>query len=212
MSTRILLADDHEVLLEGLKASLEQQEGFEVVGMAHDGREAVEQAKRIRPDVILMDVTMPQVDGVTATAALRESLSTVKIIALSMHASRELAATMLAAGANGYVVKSCSVDRLTEAVNTVMGGQQYLCPEVAPTSEAPAVPPAVSPERLTPREREILCLVAEGDTSKEIAARLHLSTRTVEWHRKSIMDKLGIRSIAELTRYAIRHGLVPLAD
>lgn len=214
MSIRILLADDHEIVRDGLRGMLERRRDMSIVGEAGDGRSAVDQARELKPDVVVMDVAMPKLNGVDATIELLRWRPETKIIGLSMHPSRRVVTQMLQAGAKGYVVKTCSSDELVQAIRSVVEGKTYLSPEIAGglvedyverlsggASETPV---------LSDRERQVLQLVAEGKTTKEIAADLHLSVKTVETHRHSIMEKVGIHSIAELTKYAVREGLTPL--
>lgn len=215
MSIRVLLVDDHRLFCDGLRLVVAGQPGMEVVGTAENGRDALRLARETRPDVVLMDVAMPDLNGIDATRQLLADLPGTRVIALSMHADRRYVSGMIAAGVAGYLVKDCVAEELARAIRAVVAGQVYLSPRVAGVVVgeyagrlAGATPP---PGRvLTPREREVLQLVAEGQTSREIAAKLHVSTKTVETHRRQIMDKLGLRSVAELTKYAIREGLCTL--
>lgn len=204
---KVMLVDDHAIVRDGLRAVLEKA-GVEVVGEAANGREAVSEALRLRPDVVVMDVVMPELNGVDAARRLTKELPGTRILALSMNSDRRYVSAMLAAGAAGYVVKHAAAEQLLEALTVVMGGGTYLSPGIddlaTPTGEG--VRRAVE-KTLTPREREVLQLVAEGKSSKEIGAALTVALPTVETHRRQIMEKLGLRSIAELTKYAIRIGL-----
>jgi DNA-binding NarL/FixJ family response regulator len=221
---KILLADDHQMFREGLRTLLESNDGFEVVGEANDGREAVELARKLHPDVVVMDVAMPDLNGIEATRKIRHEPDAPKVVALSMHTDRRFTSEMIKAGANGYVPKDGAFEELAQAVRTVAAGKVYLSPRVAGavveeyvrSSGAPAAPaaaPSSNPsgrsafEALTPREREVLQLMAEGQATKEIARSLDVSVKTVETHRRQIMEKLDIYSVAELTKYAIREGL-----
>lgn len=222
---KILLCDDHRMMRDGLRVILEHA-GLGVVGEASDGREAVQLAERLEPDVVVMDIVMPELNGVDATRAIVARCPGVKVIGLSMTAEPRYVHTLLAAGATGYLLKSSAAEELIEAVQAVANGQQYVSQSVAgvlsPCSgdagqctqagAPPAPPPPSSRMRraLSAREREVLQLLAEGYSSKEIAARLQVATTTVESHRRQITDKLKLRTIAELTKYAIREGLTPL--
>ena len=217
---RLVLCDDHRMMRDGLRIILENA-GHEVVGEAADGREAVQLAERLLPDVVVMDIVMPELNGVDATRAILARCPAVKVLGLSMTAEPRYVQTLLATGAAGYLLKSSAADELIEAVQAVAGGQLYVspclapCPSTAPAAAqvgAPSSPPPSSRMRraLSAREREVLQLLAEGYSSKEIAARLQVATTTVESHRRQITDKLKLRTIAELTKYAIREGLTPL--
>jgi DNA-binding NarL/FixJ family response regulator len=216
-SVRILLADDHTLMREGLKGLLDKREGFEVVGEAGDGRQALELAGELEPDVVVMDIGMPDLNGIEAARRIVEKLPRVRIVALSMHQSERMVVEMLRAGASAYVLKMSAFDEVARAVEVVTRGERYLSPAVAGVVVDRAVVSASGDEatafsRLTPREREVLQLLAEGKSSKEIAFDLEISARTVDVHRKNLMDKLDLDSVAELTRYAIREGLVTLDE
>jgi DNA-binding NarL/FixJ family response regulator len=210
---RILLADDHQMVREGLKGLLELVLGAEVVGEAGDGRTALDMARKLEPDIIVMDVGMPGLNGIEATRQILGDRPDTRVIALSMHSEKRFVLGMLDAGASGYVLKESAIDELTKAIETVAAGQTYLSPKIAATvvdalrmkgEPSDATQPAAS---LTPREREVLQLIAEGQTTKEIAEGLHVSVKTVEAHRRGIMEKLDLHNVAQLTRYAIREGL-----
>lgn len=210
---RILVADDHTLMRQALAALLAAQEGLHVVAEAATGREALDQARTHRPDVIIMDVSMPDLNGVEATTRIKAECPGVKVVGLSMHADQPFVERMLKAGAVGYLLKSAAFQELHTAVREVMAGRCYLSPAVTgPLIERLVRGPASEAEQqaLTPREREVLQLLAEGLTSKEIADRLSLSVRTVENHRRQIMERLQIKSVAALTKYAIRNGLTDL--
>jgi len=210
MSIRILLADDHSIMRDGIRALLGKYPEFLVVGEAQNGREAVQQALKLHPDVVIMDIAMPDLNGIEATRQLIAQNPRMKIIALSMHADKRFVTEMLTAGASGYLQKNCAFKNLEKAIRVAVSGQIYLSPEITgvvvaslkllPSSAAPANP-------LSPKEREVLQLLAEGSATKEIADRLGVSAKTIDTHRQRIMDKLGLRSIAELTKFAIREGL-----
>ncbi len=209
------MADDHGIIRQGIRLLLEQEPDIEVVGEAGDGRQAMEEAKRLRPEVVIMDITMPNLNGVDATRRLVSQLPDTKVIALSIHSGRHFVADMLRAGASGYLLKECLADELVRAIRTVVAGQVYLSPAAAKAVVETYVKDAPSsasgrPAALTDREREVLQLVAEGKTTKQIALKLHVSNKAIEATRRRVMDKLGIYSIAELTKYAIRQGLTTI--
>jgi two-component system NarL family response regulator len=215
MSIRILLADDHQIMRDGLRAILSSEESFEIVGEAENGREAAALARSLEPDVVIMDIGMPDLNGVEATRQVKADDPRVKVIALSMYADKGYVLGILEAGASGYVLKTGAYDELHRAVRAVAQGKTYLSPDIAqmvvdaqlhPLSEQSSS----AQTELGPREREIVQLLAEGHTSPEIARRMHISTRTVETHRRNIMRKLDLHSVAELTKYAIREGLTTL--
>ena len=212
MSIKVLIADDHQIMREGLRALLEKEPDIQVLGEAEDGRMIQRKARELQPDVIIMDVAMPDLNGIEATRQIVAERPGVKIIALSMHDDRRFVLNMLKAGAAGYMLKDCAFKDLAKAIRVVMSHKTFLSPEVADivvkdylsstqTGESSAF------NQLSPREREVLQLLAEGKTSALIGEMLHISIKTVETHRQQIMVKLKIRSFAELTKYAIREGL-----
>ncbi len=212
---RILLADNHKLFVDGLRTMLAKLPGTEIVGEAGDGRTAVRLAQELQPDLVIMDIGMPVLNGMDATRQLRSELPAVKVLAVSMHADRQYVSGMLAAGASGYVVKDSAFAELAQAIQVVMRGGRYLSPEVVDVLVddyvhrlAPA--PGSGLDRLSAREREVLQLIAEGHATADIAARLHVSRKTVETHRKNVMLKLELRSVAELTKFAVREGLTSL--
>jgi len=215
MSIRILLADDHRIMRDGLRAILASEENFEIVGEAENGREAARLARALVPDVVIMDIGMPDLNGVEATRQIKADNPGVKVIALSMYADRGYVLGMLEAGAAGYVLKTGAYDEVHRAVTAVSQGKNYLSPDITQmvVDAQVRVPSKHGPSaqmELGPREREIVQLLAEGHTSPEIAKRLHISTRTVETHRRNIMKKLDLHSVADITKYAIREGLTSL--
>jgi DNA-binding NarL/FixJ family response regulator len=214
VSLRILLADDHAMLREGLRSILAREGDVEVVGEADDGRAAVELARALAPDLVVMDVGMRELNGIEATRQIRAESPKTKVIGLSTHSDRRYVLGMLDAGASGYIVKVSAYDELRQAVRAVARGGVYLSPQiaelVADDRTAPARADAFPRAVLGPREREVVQLIAEGHRSPEIARRLHISTLTVETHRRNILRKLGLHNVAELTRYAISEGLTPL--
>lgn len=209
----ILLADDHEVMRDGLRSFIERQPGLEVVAAVGTGRSAVRLAKKMRPDVVLMDIGMPDLNGIDATRQITGTLKGVKVLCLSMHKEQSMVGSMLRAGAAGYIVKSCAGRELVRAVHTVASGQTYISPAIAGDVVQEYVRGRPEPAgsvyaELSEREREILQLIAEGRCAKEIAGDLGISDKTVAAHRLKLMEKLDCRSVADLTRYAIRQGLV----
>ncbi len=209
---KVLLVDDHKMMRDGLRAILEKHEGVHVVGEASDGHEAVALARKLRPRLVVMDVTMPGLNGIDATRQIAAELPGVKVIGLSMNSDRRYVLAMLAAGASGYLLKNAASEELTRAIEAVAAGGKYVSPLVADAVIASAVgdappPSAAGIKELSGREREVLQLLAEGATSKQIATKLGVALSTVETHRKQIMAKLSLRSVAELTKYAIRQGL-----
>jgi DNA-binding NarL/FixJ family response regulator len=211
----IILADDHKLMRDGLRELLEKQSDLEVVGEADNGWQAVELAASLKPDVVIMDVAMPQLNGVGATREILQVCPEIKVLALSMHPTGRVVTEMLQAGASGYLVKSCALDELVTAVRTVCRGKTYLSPEIAGTvvegyvRRPRGAASNASTATLSDRESQVLQLVAEGRSTKEIAGELSITVKTVDTHRQHIMDKLGIRTIAELTKYAVREGLTP---
>jgi DNA-binding NarL/FixJ family response regulator len=210
MSIRILLADDHQMMRQGLKSLLAEQPDFEVVGEAGDGRTAVRLAQELSAAVVIMDVTMPDLNGVDATRQLKSEAPDVKVVGLSMHPERQFVLEMLSVGASGYLLKDCPFTELVQAIRAAVEGDVYLSPKVAGVVVRGRGASNGAARSLTPREREVLQQVAEGRNTKQVAQSLHISTKTVETHRRQIMEKLELFSVAELARYAIREGLTPL--
>lgn len=215
MTMRILLVDDHKIMRDGLRAILEKHKGMQVVGDAANGREAITLAAELHPHVVVMDVTMPGLNGIDATQRITAAHPGIKVLGLSMSADRRYVLAMLTAGAAGYLLKDAAAGELVLAIETVAAGRKYLSSEIAGgvVDSLLHPPPVPEPPRaglLSIREREVLQLLAEGKTSKEIGAQLQIAVPTVETHRRQIMDKLSIRSIAELTKYAVREGLTSL--
>jgi DNA-binding NarL/FixJ family response regulator len=210
---RVLLADDHGLVRAGLRALLRDLRGIEVVAESGDGRETLNLVKRHRPDVVLMDVSMPELNGLDATVCLKRSFPDIRVLVLSMHANEEYVLRALRAGATGYLLKGAKVAELEFAINAVARGDIYLAPSMSKhvvTKYLRSADVGVGQlDRLTPRHREVLQLIAEGRTNKEIAGRLGISVRTVEVHRAQIMERLGVRDTAGLVRYALSAGLVP---
>ena len=215
MITRVLIADDHQILREGLRSLLDKEPDIEVIGEARNGRGAVALARELQPDVVVMDVAMSDMGGIEATRQLTAKTPGVKVIALSMHSDRRFVVGMLGAGAFGYLLKDSAFDELAHSIRTVITNEIYLSPGITGivvqdymnrlSDNASEDEPD-----LTPREREVLQLLAEGNTTTKIAQVLEISAKTVETHRKQIKDKLHLNSVAELTKYALRMGLTTL--
>jgi DNA-binding NarL/FixJ family response regulator len=210
---RILLADDHVMVSEALCGILEKD--YEIAGTAKDGRELVERAHQLKPDVIVLDISMPELNGIEACRQLQASGSTAKVVFVTQQLGFEYVRAAFDAGATAYVAKQSASSELREAVRLALLGRYYLTPLVTPgrgNEPAPRVqrsnPAEMFGARLTSRQREVLQLVAEGKTTKEIASSLNISAKTVEFHRSSVMDQLGLRTTAELTRYALIHGII----
>jgi DNA-binding NarL/FixJ family response regulator len=210
---KVIVADDHQLVREGMSALLASEHGVEVIGEAGDGRTAVKLAKSLEPDVVVMDISMPDLNGIDATRQIRSSGDGPQVIALSVHCNTRFTSEMLRAGAMGFIPKKAAFVELTTALRLVASNQMYLSPLLnAETIDAVAD----DRDRLTvfsklsSREREVLQLVAEGKAMKEVAMMLNISIKTVETHRKNIMDKLAIDTVAELTKYAIREGITSI--
>ena len=211
MTIRIMLADDHKILLDTLSLLLESEKDIKVVGVVKDGREVLELAASLRPDVVVMDINMPGMNGIEATRRLIAHHPKIKVVALSGLAHKQYVLEMLEAGASAYITKENASGELVRAIRAVMNGQKYLCPEVAATVvDNTGHHPVSGIPLLGPREREVLQLLAEGGTSPVIAKRLFISTSTVDVHRRNIMKKLDLHSVAELTKYAVRNGLTSM--
>jgi len=215
MAFRILLADDHKIVREGLRSLLEKQPGMEVIAETDNGRSTVKAARELLPDLVIIDIGMPELNGIEATRQIVEENPRIRVVALSMHSDRRFVAQMFKAGAAAYLLKDCAFEELTRAVRVVLAGRVYLSPQVAgPVMDDYirhlAATDASGFSMLTAREREVLQLLAEGNSTKQIANSLHVSMKTVETHRQQIMNKLGVQSVADLVKYAIREGLTSL--
>ncbi len=211
-TTRVLLVDDHQLVRAGVRALIDRLSGFEVVGEAGDGRESLQLAAKLQPDLILMDVLMPELDGVDATAQLAAIAPHSRVLMLSMNSTPQHVLRALQGGAAGYLLKNTSPAELELAMRAVVRGETYLSPAVSKHVIEAYVRRAAVPDNpldcLTPRQREVLQLIAEGATTKEIVRKLNISQKTAETHRTQLMQELDIHDIAGLVRFAIRHGLV----
>ena len=202
---RLLLVEDHTIVREGLRALLSRYDNVEVVGEARDGVEALEQVDKLHPDIVLMDVAMPRMNGMEATRLIHERHPETKVIILTQYSDKYYVRSLLKAGATGYILKDVLGDELIRAITTVMGGEPYVHSAVSGEVVRMVQEPAAS---LSPREQEILELIVKGYKNTELAEILSLSIKTVDWHRTNVMRKLGVHNLAELIRYAYDHGLV----
>lgn len=211
---RVLLADDHTILRAGLRMMLDAQPDIEVVGEASDGKQALAEAQRLQPDLVLMDITMPEMNGIEATRQIKRALESTRVLILTMHENEEYLFQVLRAGASGYILKEAAGTELISAIRIVTSGRFYMSPSAQSMMVGDYLQRVRSGEErdsysaLTEREREILKLVAEGHTNNQIAERLFISPKTVDTHRTHIMDKLNLHSRAELVKYAMRRGLL----
>lgn len=212
MVTRVLLVDDHEIMREGMCALLRKHTGFEIVGQAADGRKALELVTEQAPDIVIMDIGMPNLNGIDATRQILSQNPKIKVMALSTHNEGTIVAKMIKAGATGYMLKESAFEELIDGLEVMMSGKTFLCSKISKVVFSDYVNIITNPkwadgDGLSSREREVLQLVAEGHTTKSIAQMLHLSPKTIDSHREHIMEKLSIRNIAGLTKYAIREGI-----
>lgn len=215
MSVKVLLADDHRIVRDGLRSLLEQQGDVDVVWEAQNGRDAVELAGNMSPDVVVMDITMPDLNGIEATRRILATNPSTHVIALSVHSDYRYVLEMFKAGASGYLIKDCAFEELVQAIRTVAKNRKYLSPAIANVVIEACLRLASKSDSsvyrvLTSRQREVLQLLGEGYSTKNISARLGMSHKTVESHRRQIMNRLGIHNIADLTKYAVREGLTSL--
>ena len=212
---KILVVDDHAIMRDGIRALLGLHDDIEIVGEANEGKEAINKTLELEPDVVIMDVSMPDLNGIEATRQIIDRVPKVKVIALSMHSDALFVTEMLKSGASGYLLKDCAFEELTRAIHAVVADKTYLSPSISGVVVNDYLHHLSKvdfsgPDVLTDREREVLQLLAEGNSTKQIALKLHISVKTVETHRLQIMNKLDIHSVAELTKYAIRKGLTSL--
>jgi two-component system NarL family response regulator len=211
MNIRVLLADDHRLVREALRETLSRENDIEVVGEAGNGADTIAQVGTLKPDVLVLDIGLPDFNGIEVATRLRKAGWATCIVALSAYTDKRFVVEMLRAGASAYVTKAAAGTELLHAIRAVVGGQSYFSPDIAAglVSEVLDSTADAKSRRLAPREREVLRLVAEGKRSNEIAEMLHISPATVEVHRRNIMRKLGMNTVAELTRHAVREGIVP---
>jgi len=218
MAVRLLIADDHQIMREGLRALISKEADLSVVGEADNGKKAVDMARKLGVNIVVMDIAMPDLNGVEATRKIVETCPGVRVVALSGHPDRHFVTEMLRAGASAYILKHTAYEELIRAIREVMNGRTYLSPEVTrdvvnayvraePAGRAKAQPAFAA---LTTREREVLQMIAEGKSAKFIAAEMNVSVKTIETHRRNIMEKLNLHSVAELTKYAIREGVTSI--
>jgi two-component system response regulator NreC len=209
---RVLLAEDHTIVRKGLRSLLTAEADIEIVGEAEDGQQTIELVQHLLPDVVLMDITMPILNGLEATRQIKKLFPQVKVLVLTVHSSEEYIFQILRAGASGYVVKQAAVSELVQAIRSVYQGNSFLSPSISRQAIEAYGRRAKAMEdkydRLTDREREVLQLIAEGHTNHEIAQLLHVTVKTVEAHRAHLTEKLNLRSTAELTKYALRKGMI----
>ncbi|MDX1433778.1 MAG: response regulator transcription factor [Gammaproteobacteria bacterium] len=215
--TTVVIVDDHKILRDGLRTVLQGVTGIEIAGEAGNGRHAVQLVRRLAPDVVVMDVAMPDLNGIEATRQIREAGVETKVLALSMHSDSRYVKGMLQAGAAGYILKDCAAEELALAIQTVVSNRIYVSPGIAGVIVRDYVQylssdAAPRESALSSREREVLQLLAEGKSTADTANRLHVSVKTIETHRRRVMQKLGIDSIPALTKYAIREGIISLYD
>ena len=215
MEVRIVLVDDHGMVRQGLRSLVEKEPGLKIIGEAADGRTAVRICLELKPDLVVMDLTMPELNGMAAAQQILAVHPGIKILILSMHADRRFVAQTLGAGASGYLVKDNAFEELVKAIQAIMGGQKFLSPQIAALVAEDYKQGLLKEQQsktpvLSDREREVLQLLAEGPSTKEIAAELSLSGKTIETHRQQIMSKLKLDSVAALTKYAIREGLTSI--
>ena len=214
MNLRIILADDHKLFREGMRNLLEKRHDVKVIAEAANGREVLHLVEQHSPDLVIMDISMPELNGIEATRKIRTLFQMVRVIALSMHSDRKFVSEMLSAGASGYLLKDCAFEELAQAIHSVQSNRVYVSPEVAGSViqsyiKHDGIEAAETPY-MTAKEREVLQMIAEGKSTKDIASSLNISIKTVETHRQNIMQKLKITSVAELTKYAIREGFTSL--
>ena len=215
MNIKVLLADDHKIIRDGLRSLIERHSEMEVVGEADNGRKTIQLARELEPDVVIMDISMPDLNGIDATQQIVKDVPGVKVIALSMHSDKRFVVGMFKAGAAGYLLKDCAFDELEQAVKTVLADHTYLSPKIATVVIKNYVPQVSTEDAsafslLSAREREVLQLLSEGKTTKDIASDLFLSVKTIETYRQRIMDRLDIHNLADLIKFAIREGLTSL--
>ncbi|NQU87310.1 MAG: response regulator transcription factor [Mariniphaga sp.] len=211
---KVIIADDHQIIRQGLKRILEKENWIEVIGETDNGREILKLAEKIQPDLIIMDIGMPELNGIEATRQIHAKFQWIKILALSIHGEFHFIEDMLDAGASGYLLKDCAVDELTTAISKMKSGKKYIAKSLSNTFlnkyKGDFSNIFLHSEPLTKRENEVLQLIAEGNSTKQIAEKLYLSPKTVEAHRKNLMEKLDLYTLQEITKYAIMNGIIHL--
>jgi len=214
MKIKVLIVDDHQLFREAIATLLFSAENIEVIAQAEDGNDAIEKAKHYKPDVIIIDIAMPRMNGIEATKKLKVILPTVKIVTLSMHSDKQYVKGMLEAGADGYLLKNCTYRQLTDAIQSVYDGKKYLSQDITELVItgylAPSKSEATDYEKLSEREKEIFLLFTEGKSTREIGELLFISTKTVNTHKQNILEKLGLKSNTEIVKYALKNGLINL--
>ncbi len=212
---KVLVVDDHPVVRKGLQICLGRQEHMQIVGEAADGAEALLKTRQLAPDLVLLDIDLPRMNGLTVTEVLRKEMPKTKVLVLSVHSNKEYIFRIIEAGAHGYVSKGAPPEELVRAIESVCGGEPFFSPEIARAALDQLVSSGGKKQpftQLTDREREVLALIAEGRSNKEVASRLGIGVRTIETHRERIMRKLGIHTVAGLTRFAILNGVISLEE
>jgi DNA-binding NarL/FixJ family response regulator len=214
MKIKVLIVDDHQLFREGVVTLLSTTEYIEVIAQAEDGQDAIEKVKQFNPDVVLLDIAMPRMNGIEATKKLKSLKPEIKIIILSMHLEKEYVKGVLEAGADGYLVKNCTYLQLTDAIQSVYNGKKYLSQDVTDQVISGYLSPSVAKEndfeKLSEREKEIFLLFAEGNTAREIGDSLFISIKTVNTHKQNLLEKLNLKSNAEMIKYALKNGLIQL--
>jgi DNA-binding NarL/FixJ family response regulator len=214
MTTKVLIADDHQLFREGLVNLLSSAPDVEVIGEAEDGKDAIEKAMKLKPDVLLIDIGMPHMNGIEATRVLKKDFRELKIIAVSMHSDRQFVKGILEAGADGYLLKNCTYRQLIDAIDSVKSGKKYLSDDITEMIIKGYLDPAETETEtyteLSEREMEILKLYAEGKSTREISEKLFISVKTVGTHKQHILEKLGLKTNADMVKYAIKEGLIQL--
>ncbi|RIH64699.1 DNA-binding response regulator [Mariniphaga sediminis] len=214
MTTKVLIADDHQLFREGLVNLISSAPDIEVIAEAKDGKEATDRAKKLKPDVVLIDIGMPQMNGIEATRIIKKEDPGIKVIAVSMHSDRQFVKGVLEAGADGYLLKNCTYRQLIEAIQSVVSGKKYLSDDITEmVIQGYLEPEEDNPEgqvELSERELEVLKLYAEGKSTREISEKLFISVKTVGTHKQHIFEKLGLKSNADMVKYAIKEGLIQL--
>ncbi|HPE77165.1 MAG TPA: response regulator transcription factor [Draconibacterium sp.] len=214
MKIKVLVVDDHQLFREGIVTLLSSSENIEVIAQAEDGQDAIEKVKQVKPDVVLIDIAMPRMNGIDATKKIKSQTPAVKIIILSMHLEKEYVKGVLEAGADGYLVKNCTYLQLTDAIQSVYGGKKYLSQDITDQVISGYLSPSDTKEleynKLSEREKEIFLMFTEGRSTREIGDILYISVKTVNTHKQNILEKLQLKSTADIVKYALKNGLIHL--